>query len=155
VGPPRLEVLVKRPVKCEQTIIIVRAPRVVFAYRCDLECTAKWQRGVVSSSRATPGPTQLGTRWNEQRRTAGGELEEWELEVTEYQMDRLLRISARRGTEHVEELHQLADEGGATRYTLSVELQGSTSPPALVQRQTIENLLHLKWRLEAEARQAS
>ena len=138
----------------EQTIIIVRAPQVVFAYRCVLENSPKWQRGVINSTRATPGPTEVGTQWFEQRRGPGGVVEDWELEVTEFEADRLLGITGRCGDTYVQERHRLDDEGGATRYTLSVDVTGSPTPISLVQKQAIDGLLHHKWALEARARTA-
>jgi hypothetical protein len=141
-------------VRFEQTIIIIRAPQVVFAYRCALENSPKWQRGVITATRATEGPIEVGTQWIEQRRGPGGVVEDWELEVTAYQIDRLLGITARCGSTQVEERHLLDDEGGATRYTLSVDVTGSSTPISLVQKQAIDGLLHLKWALEARARTA-
>src|SRR5581483_4393980 len=72
---------------------------------------------------------------------------EWLLEITEYECGRLLGISATCGDTLVTERHCFVPCEGETRYTLTTEVHGQRPRP-MVQRQTIELLLHFKWCLE-------
>lgn len=135
-------------VKLEQTIIIARPVEEVFAYRSALQNAAAWQRDVVTSEVATPGTPALGTRGIEVRSRSNGDTEEWDLEITEFEQDRVLEIMARCGPVCVAERHVFVRDQRETRYTLSLDIVGSSLSLATVQRKTVETLMNLKWQLE-------
>lgn len=135
--------------KVEQTIIIARPIEEVFAYRSVLQNTAEWQRHVLASELATSGTTGVGTRGTERRLGANGVTEEWDLEITEFEQDRVLGIVGRCGPVRVAERHVFAKEDGNTRYTLCLQITGSPLTSSVVQKKTVETLMNLKWQLEA------
>jgi len=135
--------------KLEQTIIIARPVEQVFAYRSALQNTVDWQRDVLQSEVATPDGPCIGTRGIEQRSAGNGGTEEWELEITEFEQDRVLGIASRCGSVCIAERHLFVREGGDTRYTLALEMTGSRLPLSTVQRKTVETLMNLKWQIEA------
>lgn len=141
--------------KFTQTIIVALPPESVFAFRRALANSPAWQRGVVSASLETPGPIRVGSRCTELRNGAQGAVDEWQLEVTEYEPGQVLGISGQWGLTRWEERHVFVTEGPSTRYTLSVEVTGSPSPPGAIQRQIVETMLQLKWALEAPSHRPS
>jgi hypothetical protein len=136
-------------VNLEQCIIIARPIEEVFAYRSALQNSLDWQPDVLASDLATPGVTGLGARGTECRRGPNGVTEEWELEITEFEQDRVLGIVSRFGSVRVYERHIFAADEGNTRYTVYLEVDGSWLPAAIVRKKTVERLVHLKWQLEA------
>lgn len=134
--------------KLEQTIIIARPVEEVFAYRSALENAAEWQRDVVTSELAAPGTPAIGTRGIEVRSRPNGDTEEWDLEITEFQQDRVLEIMARCGSVCMAERHVFVRDQRDTRYTLSLDIVGSSLGVAAVQRKIVETLMNLKWQLE-------
>lgn len=137
-----------------QTVIIVRPPLVVFAFRCAMANSPDWQRGVLSARLEAPGPVCLGSRCTEVRKGPQDSVEEWALEVTEYEPTRVLGISSCWEQIRCVERHLFAGEGGSTRYTYAVEVTGSPLPAATIQRQMVETALQLKWALETSYRHA-
>ena len=135
--------------KLEQSIIIARPIESVFAYRSALENAAAWQRDVLATALDTLGPTRVGTRCTEVRRGPNGMTQEWRLEVTEFEQDRVLGIVGRCGSIRVDERHVFTSDDRDTRYTLYLEMTGSSLPASAAQRKTVETLLNLKWVLEA------
>jgi uncharacterized membrane protein len=138
-----------RPVKFTQTVIVSCPPERVFAFRCAITNSPNWRRGVVSASQSTLGPVNVGSRWTEVRSGPGGVTQEWELEIIEYDPSRVLGISGHHEQTQLEERHEFADEGGSTRYTVVLEVTGSSLPGAAIQKQLVETLLNLKWAMEA------
>jgi hypothetical protein len=134
--------------KVEQTILIGRPVSRVFAFRSALDNAPSWRPDVVATTLDTPGPTQIGTRGTELRQGPNGATQEWRLEVTELEPDRVLRIATSCGDLHVDEHHCFAAYEGQTRYTLLLELTGHATPPVALQKRTVEALLNLKWLLE-------
>jgi hypothetical protein len=134
--------------KLEQSIIIDRPVEEVFAYRSALHQTAEWQRNVIATDLPAVGPIALGTRGTEQRMGQRAEVSEWELEVTEFELNSVLGIMSRCGDALVEERVVLAPDEANTRYTVCLEMTGSRLPTAAFHRQTIEALMTFKWRLE-------
>ena len=66
------------------SIEIARRPEDVFAYLDDLERHGEWQQSIVSSRKATDGPTAVGTRVEEVRRV-GGRQQAVPYEITEHE----------------------------------------------------------------------
>jgi hypothetical protein len=136
-----------------QTIIIALPVEVVFAYRSCLGHAPKWQRDVLAVDVGLPEAIGVGTRAVEHRRGSNGVAEDWELEVTEYEPDAVLRIVSQFGPVRRDERHVFVPNGGETNCTLTMELTGSTLPIATVHKQLVEGLIRLKWRME-ESQQA-
>lgn len=134
--------------KLEQSIIIDRPVDEVFAYRSALRQTAEWQRNVIATDVFAVGPIALGTRGTEQRVGQRDEVSEWELEVTEFELNGVLGIMSQCGDARVQERVVLAPDEANTRYTVCLEMTGSRLPAASFHRQTIEALMTFKWRLE-------
>src|SRR5437588_462771 len=120
-----------RAMKLEQTIIIARPIEAVFAYRSGVGNTASWQPGVIACDPALPGVEGIGARWTEQRRGPNGSTEQWELEITEYEPNRVLGICGQCGTLRVAERHSFAPFDGNTRYTLAMETSGARTGTTL------------------------
>jgi len=135
-------------VKVEQTIIIDRSIEEVFAYRTALQHTSEWQRDVIATRLLSADPTALGSHGTEQRRDQRDVASEWELEVTEFELNRVLGIVSSCGDIRVRERDVLASGYGNTRYTVSVEMTGSPLPNAVFHKKTIAALVTLKERVE-------
>jgi uncharacterized protein YndB with AHSA1/START domain len=134
--------------KVVQTVIVDRPPATVFAYRAELAKTPEWHRGVVSASLESMDPIAIGSRCTELRKGAGDSTEDWELEVTDYEPTVLLSIINRCDEWEVSELHQFANYGPATRYTVTADVTGSPVPGGAYQKALVQSLLQLKWALE-------
>jgi hypothetical protein len=125
----------------------------VFSFRSCLQNTPAWQRDALSVDLLTETAVGLGARVIEHRRgIQGGAGEDWELEIIEYEPDQTLGIVGHCGDMLLEERHVFIP-GDATRYTLAAELTGSSLPFSAFQKRVVENLIHLKWRLEEPVRQ--
>jgi uncharacterized protein YndB with AHSA1/START domain len=107
------------------TIEIDRRPDEVFAYIADLDRLSEWQDAVVSVRKEPGGPTRLGTRATEVRRTPVG-TREIVSDVVEFDPPRRLVVRGVTGpvrptvTLTVEPL----DEGKRTKFTVELELTG-------------------------------
>lgn len=106
------------------SIEIARSPEDVFAYMDQLERHGEWQTQIVSVTRHTEGPTGVGTRATDLRRTPMGK-QSVEYEITEYDSPRKVSFRGLNGpirpvgTVTVEAVGE-----GRSRLTLELELQG-------------------------------
>ena len=66
-----------------ESVEIERSPDEVFAYLDDLTRHGEWQESIVSAEKLTDGPTRVGTRVRQTRRTPGGS-QTFTYEVTEH-----------------------------------------------------------------------
>jgi hypothetical protein len=135
-------------VKLEQTIIIDRPIEEVFAYRTALQRTAEWQRDVIATDLLSDGPTALGSHGTEQRRGQSDVASEWALQVTEFELNRVLGIVTSCGDIQVRERDVMASDEGNTRYTVCLEMTGSPLPNAAFHKKAIDALITLKERVE-------
>jgi hypothetical protein len=103
---------------------------------------------VLATVLSTIGPVMLGTHGTESRRGPSDVRLEWELEVTEFQLNRVLGIVSRCGTVQVHERDVFLPDEEDTRYTAHVEMTGSPLPTSAFHKRTVDALMHLKWRLE-------
>ncbi|MSQ24573.1 MAG: hypothetical protein EXR58_08555 [Chloroflexi bacterium] len=138
-------------VKLAQTVIIDRSCETVFGYRSLLSNGPEWRRGVVSASLEGTGPICVGSHCTEVRSGKEDATEQWDLEVTEYEPARLLGIVERNGGVEVQEVHRFVREGSGTRYTVAVEVTGGSITAAAFQKLLLENVLQLKWAIEASS----
>jgi len=134
--------------RLEQTIIIALPVEEVFAYGSALHQAAGWQQDGTSEP-AAMSSSSVGVRGTECRRGPNGTTEDWELEITEFEPNRVLGIISRCGAVQVCEQHVLVTDEGNTRYTVSLEMTGSKLAPSVVQARTVNALMNFKWRLEA------
>jgi uncharacterized membrane protein len=140
-----------------ESVEIARSPQDVFAYLDDLTRHGEWQDAIVSIEPVTEGPTRVGTRARQTRRTPGGE-KTFTYEVTEHDPPR--RSSFRGidgplrpvGTVTVEP----AGDGSRSRVTLEFDLEGHgigklLAPLAKSQarKEMPKNQAQLKERLES------
>jgi hypothetical protein len=137
--------------KMEQTIIIARPVEAVFAYRASLHQTREWQADVLATELPTGAPIALGTQGTERRREAKDNLSDWDIEVTEFELNRVLEIVSRCGPIQIRERDVFIADEGITRYTAHVEITGSPVPPAAFHRRTVEALTRFKWWIEGQA----
>jgi hypothetical protein len=107
------------------TIEIDRRADEVFAYVADLDRLGEWQKRIVSARKEPAGPTRVGTRAIELRRTPVG-TREIVSDIVEYDPPRRLAARGRSGpvratvTVTVEPL----DAGTRTKITVGLELTG-------------------------------
>ena len=107
-----------------ETIEIGRSPEDVFAYLDQLERHGEWQTQIVSVTRETEGPTGVGTRAIDVRRTPIGK-QSVSYEITEYDPPRKVSFRGLNGpirplgTVTVEPIGE-----GRSRVTLQMELKG-------------------------------
>lgn len=134
--------------RLEQTIIIALPVEEVFPYGSALHQAAEWQQDAAPNLVAM-SPSSVGVRGTECRRGPNGTTEHWELEVTEFEPNRVLGIVGRCGAVQVCEQHVFVKDEGNTRYTVSLEMTGSKLAPSVVQARTVNALMNFKWRVEA------
>ena len=134
--------------KVEQSIVIERPIDVVFAHRSVLDKTAEWQRDVIATELLTVGPVACGTRATETRRGQGDAEADWDLEITEFELNRVLGIVSRCGDLELHERVVFTAVEGNTCYTARIELIGSKLPNTVFQKKTVEALLTLKEQIE-------
>lgn len=134
--------------KLEQTIIIARPIEAVFAYRAALELAGEWQKDILEMDFMNHAMACVGSRGTECRRGPNGTTEEWELEITEFEPNRVFGIISRCGTVQVTERDVFAREDDETRYTVCLEMTGSELTISVLQKRTVDELMHFKWRLE-------
>ncbi len=137
--------------KVEQSIIIARPVEAVFAYRASLQQTGEWQADVLATELSTAAPVAVGTQGTERRRESKDTLSDWEIEITEFELNRVLGIVRRCGAIRICERDVFIPDEENTKYTAHVEMTGSPLPASVFHKRTVESLMHLKWRLEIEA----
>jgi hypothetical protein len=92
----------------------------VFAYLVDLEHTPEWNWAIASSTRLTPGPTQVGSRFRLERTAPQRAIEE--LEVTALRPGEHLQVAGRLGPFDARLSYDLLDTPSGTRIVNTVEL---------------------------------
>jgi uncharacterized protein YndB with AHSA1/START domain len=102
--------------RSEVTVEIARSPAEVFAYLTDVENVPAWQSTAIET-RLCDGELRVGARIAEVRSFVGRRVEA-ELEVTEYEPDRLFSLRTVSGPVKVEVHHRLEpNRDGGTRLT--------------------------------------
>jgi uncharacterized membrane protein len=109
--------------KIVETIEIGRSPEDVFAYIDQLERHGEWQSQIISTKRETEGPTRVGSRATDVRRTPVGK-QSVTYEITEHDPPR--KASFRGVNGPVRPLGTVSVEPageGRAKVTLELELQ--------------------------------
>lgn len=141
------------------SIEIARSPEEIFAYMDQLERHGEWQPTILSVTRETEGPTGLGTRATEIRKTPMGK-QSITYEITAYDSPRSVTFQGVNGS--IRPLGTMTVESigeGRSRLTLGMELQGHGILGAILaplaqrdaRKQVPEDQRRLKERLEAGA----
>jgi Polyketide cyclase / dehydrase and lipid transport len=140
----------------ENTVDIAREPVDVYAYLADLEHTPEWNWAIASTTKVTPGPVAVGTRYR-QLRTAPRRAVET-IEITGLSESRRIEVAGRLGPFDARLSYQLADVPSGTRLTNRVELDAPIPLGPLtgvlggrIRDAVAENLDVLRGRLEQSA----
>lgn len=104
---------------------VARPPSAVFELLADLERAPEWVPDLVSVEKTTPGPVGVGTRYSEVVQM-GKQTSTAELEVTEYERDRVFAHDGEGGPSRFSARFTLKPEGDGTRVTheYTVRLRG-------------------------------
>src|ERR1700693_1076399 len=106
------------------SVEIARSPEDVFAYMDQLERHGEWQTQIVSVTRETEGPTAVGTRATDVRKTPMGK-QSVTYEITEYDPPRKVSFRGVNGPIRPPGPAPAEPIGeGRSRLTLQLELQG-------------------------------
>lgn len=105
----------------ESTVTINRAVEDVFAYVSEAKNEPTWHHDVIDVRTTSDGPVELGTRLAWTVRFAG--TEDYAIEVSDLEPNRLLRLTTREGRGHPTLTHRFAPVEDGTRYTRRVEIQ--------------------------------
>jgi carbon monoxide dehydrogenase subunit G len=105
-------------VRIELTIDVARPADAVFEHLVDLDRLPEWQTSAVDSR--ADAPLAVGVRIFECRRAFGREVHS-ELEVTEFDRPRRLKLKTLKGPVRFTVDHQLAKADGGTRLTVIAE----------------------------------
>jgi hypothetical protein len=139
-------------IKVAQTIVVACDPRLAFSVRWDVAGLRKWQRGIVSAEMESAKPLGLGSAWIERRTGPDESVIEWRVEVVDYQANQRVGLSVHRDQVLVDETHAFEPQDRFTKYTVSWEMTGGTTPAAALQKQLVESMLELKWAIEWPSR---
>lgn len=135
-------------------IYIDRDPSDVYAYLADLEHTPEWNWAITETTKTTPGPIQVGTRYRQRRSSPRPATEELEIAALEPDshieiVGTLAQFDARIG-------YHLTGVAGLTELTNSVALESSgalrLAEPLFgprIEGAVAANLADLKHKLEA------
>ncbi len=114
------------------SIEIARSPEEIFAYLDQLERHGEWQTQIVSVTRETEGPTGVGTRATDVRKTPAGK-QSVTYEITEHDPPR--KVSFRGTNGPIRPVGTVTVEAvgeGRSRVTLELELRGHGLLGALI-----------------------
>jgi carbon monoxide dehydrogenase subunit G len=142
-------------VRFEHSVEIARPVHEVWEYLTDPERVPEWQSSAVSSHQVTDGPMDVGTRLADERRFVGRRARS-EVEVTEFDPERLFTLHGLSGPVRFTVRHRLSESSGGTR--LEVEAEADPGGLGRLMRPVIERAAEhelkgdferLKQRLEA------
>ncbi|MDQ2935598.1 MAG: SRPBCC family protein [Chloroflexota bacterium] len=107
-------------IRFSNTVDIARQPAEVFAYLADLEHTPAWNGAISSTRKLSPGPVDVGTRYQQTRSVPRPGVEM--LEVTGFEPDRRIEVVGNLGPFRAHLTYELSPKASGTRLTNSVEL---------------------------------
>ena len=103
--------------------ITVAAPAdVAFGYLADFANAAEWDPGIVEARRLTPGPTDVGSRF-EVVALFRGRRQRFEYVVTEYREGVRVALHGEGEKASSEDVIEVAADAGGTRVTYSADLR--------------------------------
>ena len=135
------------------TVRINRPPAEVYAYLADLEHVPEWNWAITETTKATPGPISVGTRYRQTRSTPRPATEI--LEITELDTNHHIEIQGTLAQLPARLTYHLTEVEGGTELanTVNLEPHGALqlASPVLgprIEKAVASNLNDLKTRLE-------
>jgi carbon monoxide dehydrogenase subunit G len=119
----------------------------VWQYLTDPEHVPEWQSSAESSHQVSEGPMGIGTRLRDERRFMGRRAAS-EVEVSEYEPERLFTLHGLSGPVRFTIRHRLAERGRGTR--LDVEAEGDPGGLGRFMRPVIERAAAHEFRSDFE-----
>jgi carbon monoxide dehydrogenase subunit G len=113
-------------IRFELSLDIARPVHEVWQYLTDPERVPEWQSSAVSSHQVSAGPMAVGTKLEDERRFLGRRARS-EVEVTEYDPERLFTLHGTSGPVRFTVRHRLEAAGNGTR----LEIEADADPPGL------------------------
>jgi carbon monoxide dehydrogenase subunit G len=104
----------------EHSVEIARPVHEVWDYLIDPERVPRWQSSAVSSHLVSDGPLGVGARLEDERRFLGRRARS-EVEVTEFEPERLFTLHGLSGPVRFTVRHRLAEHDGGTRVQVEAE----------------------------------
>jgi carbon monoxide dehydrogenase subunit G len=104
----------------ELSVDVARPLHEVWEYLTDPERVPEWQSSAESSKKITDGPMGVGTHLRDERRFMGRRATS-EVEVTEYEPERLLTLHGLSGPVRFTVRHRLSENGNGTRLDVDAE----------------------------------
>ena len=140
----------------QNTLTIQRPAGEVFAFLADFENIPMWNYAIEETSKASAGPTGVGTRYRQTRSIPGRTVEDFE--VTVFEPASRLAIQGQIGPFPATISYQLEAAAGATKLVNNVELNPSQAMPRLlaplatsrIKAAVAQNLGKLKLLLESD-----
>lgn len=105
------------------TIDIEREPADVFAYLSDLEHTPEWNWAITETRMITPGPTSVGSRYEQTRSVPRPGVET--IEITNLEPNRRIGVAGTLGPFEARLSYELVPTDVGTRLRNTVELEPS------------------------------
>jgi carbon monoxide dehydrogenase subunit G len=122
-------------VRFELSVDIDRPVHEVWEYLIEPENVPEWQSSAVSSHQVSHGPIGVGTRLQDERRFLGRRATS-EVEVSEFEPERLFTLHGLSGPVRFTVRHHLSANGGGTR--LDVEAEADPGGVGRLMRPMIE-----------------
>jgi carbon monoxide dehydrogenase subunit G len=107
-------------IRFELSVDIDRPVHEVWEYLTDPERVPEWQSSAESSHQITDGPMGVGTHLRDERRFMGRRATS-EVEVTEYEPERLFTLHGLSGPVRFTVRHRLSENGDGTRLDVEAE----------------------------------
>jgi carbon monoxide dehydrogenase subunit G len=107
-------------VRFELSVEIARPVHEVWEYLIDPERVPEWQSSAFSSHQVTNGPIGVGTKLADERRFLGRRARS-EVEVTEFEPERLFTLHGLSGPVRFTVRHRLAEQDDGTRLDVEAE----------------------------------
>jgi len=107
-------------VRFELSVDIDRPLHEVWEYLTDPERVPEWQSSAQSSHQVSDGPMRVGTRLRDERRFMGRRATS-DVEVSEYEPERLFTLHGLSGPVRFTVRHRLSENGSGTRLDVDAE----------------------------------
>jgi carbon monoxide dehydrogenase subunit G len=120
----------------ELSLEIARPAHEVWEYLIDPENVPDWQASAASSHQLSDGPMGVGTHLQDERRFLGRRARS-EVEVTEFEPERLFTLHGISGPVRFTVRHRLEDRGGHTH--LAIEAEADPSGIGRLMRPMVEH----------------
>jgi len=123
-------------IRFELSVEIARPVHEVWEYLVDCENVPEWQASAVSSHQLSDGPMGVGTHLQDERRFLGRRARS-EVEVTEFEPERLFTLHGISGPVRFTVRHRLEDRDGHTH--LDIEAEADPGGVSRLMRPVVEH----------------